>query len=97
VGIGRAGDVVVAARLEDAASGRRLAVLALDGPTGTVRWMRYARGDGGIAAALATDPRGTIAIGGGMTSPRAGADDATAPSFLVLRLAGRAIGPVRER
>lgn len=97
VGIGRGGDVIVAARLQEAASRRRLAVLALDGSTGTVRWMRYARGEGGIAAALATAPRGTVAIGGGMTSPRAGDDDVTSASFLVLRLAGRAIGPVRDR
>jgi hypothetical protein len=94
VGLGRRGRVVVAARLSDGSS-RSLAVLDLDGRTGGVRWIRYPRGVGGLPTTLAVDERRHVAVGGAMTSPEGEADDHSEATFVVLRLTGRAFGPIR--
>lgn len=95
VGVDRRGDVLVAATLGESGASR-VAVLALDGATGAVRWQRHARGDGGVADALALGAHGAIAVGGGLVAPGT-SDDDTVASFLVLHLTGRALGPVRVR
>jgi hypothetical protein len=95
VGVDRRGDVLVAATLGETGTSR-VGVLALDGATGGVRWRRHARGNGGVTDALALGAHGAIAIGGGLVAPGATAAAAVA-SFLMLRLTGRALGPVRVR
>lgn len=95
VGVDRRGDVLVAATLAETGASR-VAVLALDGATGAVRWRRNARGNGGVTYALALGTHGAIALGGGLVAPGTNDADVVA-SFLVLRLTGRALGPVRVR
>ena len=97
VAVDRRGDVTATGDVRDARGFPQCLVVRLDGRSGKTRWIRGLRGIAGKCFAVALDPIGNFALGGGFDPPDAQLF-ATSAKFVVARgvgWSGQGLRPVR--